>query len=58
MADISQIFKNGTRNKAENYRPLSLISIVSKLVKFFVKESIYMKPEDLLLTKKYDFINE
>ena len=57
-ADVSPIFKNGARKKAENHRPLSLTSIVCRLVESFVKESIAinMKAENLFSTKQYDFI--
>ena len=40
MAYVSQMFKKGARNKAENYRPISLTSIVWKLMESFVKDSI------------------
>ena len=32
------MFKKGTRNKAKNYRPISLTSILCKLIESFVKE--------------------
>ena len=53
MAYISPIFKKGARNKAENYRPISLA------FKSFVKESmlIHMRAENLLSSKHYGFIN-
>ena len=37
---ISPICKSGARNKAENYRSISLTSIVCKLMESFVKESV------------------
>ena len=40
MVYLSPIFKKGARNKAENYRPISLMSIVCKLMESFVKDSI------------------
>ena len=40
MAHVSPIFKKGARNKAENYRPINLTSIVCKLMESFVKDSI------------------
>ena len=40
MAYVSPIFKKGARNKAEYYRPISLTSIVCKLMEYFVKDSI------------------
>ena len=57
---VSQIFKKGARNKAEDYRPISLTSIVCKLMESFVKDSImtHMRAENLLPSKKHGFINE
>ena len=31
-ANITPLFKKGSRNKSENYRPVSLASVVSKLI--------------------------
>ena len=59
MAHVSPKFKKGTRSKAENYRPLSLTSIVCKLMESFVKDSImiHMRTENLLSSKQLGFIN-
>ena len=40
MAYVSPILKKGARNRAENYRPINLTSIVCKLTEYFVKDSI------------------
>ena len=37
---VSTIFKKEARNKAENHRPISLMSIVCYLRESFVKDSI------------------
>ena len=54
MVYVSPIFKKGARNKAENYRPISLTSIMCKLMESFVKDSImsYMRAENLLSSKQ------
>ena len=59
MAYVSPIFKKGARNKADNYRPISLTSIVCKLMESFVKDSImtHMGAKNLLSSKRYGFIN-
>ena len=59
MAYVSPIFKKRVRNKAENYRPISLTSIVCKLMESFVKDSImnHMRAENILSLKQYGFIN-
>ena len=56
---VSPIFKKGARNKAENYRLISLTSSVCKLMESFVKNSIitHMRAENLLSSKHCDFIN-
>ena len=53
------IFNKGARNKAENYRPISLTSLVCKFMESFVKDSImtHMRAENLLSSKQYGFIN-
>ena len=50
---VAPIFKKGARNKAENYRPVSLTSIVCKLIESFVKNPVmpYIRVENLLLSK-------
>ena len=59
MAHVSSVFEKGARNWAENYRPISLTSIVRKLMESFVKDTImtHMRAENLLSSKQYDFIN-
>ena len=59
IAYVSPIFKKGARNKAENYRPVSLTSVLCKLIKSFVKDSIitHMKAEYFLSSKQYGFMN-
>ena len=54
MAYVSSIFKKAARNKAENYRPVSLTSIVCKLMESFVKNLImtHMITENLLSSKQ------
>ena len=59
MVYVLPIFKKGSRNKADNYRPISLTSIMCKLMESFVKDSImtHMRVENLLSSKQYRFIN-
>ena len=40
MVYVSQIFKKEVRNKAENYRPISLTSVMCKLMECFVNDSV------------------
>ena len=56
---ISSIFKKGAKNRAENYRPISLTSIVCKLMEKFIKQEIldYLLENDLLSKKQHGFIS-
>ena len=56
---ISTIYKKGSRNVAENYRPISLTSILSKMVETFIREKImkHLLYENLLSRKQYGFIS-
>ena len=58
-ARVSPIFKKGARNLAENYRPISLTSIVCKLMEKFVKEAVmcHLVSNNLLSTKQHGFIS-
>ena len=58
QANVSPIFKKGARNKAVNYRPISLTSIVCKLMESFVKNKImkHIIDNELLSQKQYGFI--
>ena len=58
FANISPIFKKGSRSLAENYRPISLTS-VCKLVEVFVKRVImqHLTDQNLLSPKQYGFIS-
>ena len=40
LAFVSPIFKKGSRSVAENYRPISLTSILCNVMESFVKESV------------------
>ena len=39
-ANVFPLFKKGSRAKAENYRPVSLTSIIGKLCESIIKDSI------------------
>ena len=58
-ANVSPIFKKGARNRAENYRPISLTSIVCKLMESIIKEAVmsYVLSNKLLSPKQYGFIS-
>ena len=57
-ANVSPIYKKGARNKAENYRPISLTSIICKIMEKFIKEAVmhHLIDQELLSTKQFGFI--
>ena len=58
-AFVSPIYKKGARNVAENYRPISLTSVVCKIMEKFVKEAIlsHLIENNLLSNKQFGFIS-
>ena len=58
-AVVSPIYKKGSQNLAENYRPISLTSIVCKLTEKFLKKAVldHLIENDLLSKKQYGFIS-
>ena len=57
-ASVSPIFKKGARNIAVNYRPISLTSIVCKILESIIKEHIlsHLINENLITKNQYGFI--
>ena len=55
---ITPIFKKGDKSCANNYRPISLTSIVGKLMESIIKDSLlsYFSKNDLLYPKQYGFL--
>ena len=58
-AFISVIFKKGARNRAENYRPISLTSIVGKLMESLIKEHVpnHVIENNLITLNEFGFIS-
>ena len=56
-ANDSPIFKKGDRHRAENYRPVSLTSVLSKLLEHIVCRSIvqHLEDNDILTSKNHCF---
>ncbi|CAC5400189.1 unnamed protein product [Mytilus coruscus] len=57
-AMISAIFKKGNKSLAKNYRPVSLTSVVCKIMEKMMREFIieHMKTNNLFSKKQYGFI--
>lgn len=58
IAYISAIYKKGNRNKPENYRPISLTSIVCKIAESIIKDHItkHLLENNLISTKQFGFV--
>ena len=58
-AFVSPIYKKGARNIAENYRPISLTSVVCKLMEKFIKDTVlnYLIENNLLSKKQFGFVS-
>ena len=56
-AFVSAIFKKGSKSIAENYRPISLTSLVCKLMETFIKNAImaHLVSNSLLSSKQFGF---
>ena len=58
-AFVSPIFKKGARNRAENYRPISLTSVICKLMEKIIKEAMltHLVDNSLLSKKQFGFLS-
>ena len=58
LANVCPVYKEGNRSDINNYRPISLISCVGKLVKRILFKNIfnYLKSNELLIIHQSGFI--
>ena len=58
-ASVSAIYKKGCKSVAENYRPISLTSLVCKLMESIIKDQImyHLVSQGLLSAKQFGFIS-
>ena len=58
-ANITPIYKKGAKCKAENYRPISLTSIICKIMESFIKDIVmdHLRTNNLLSSKQYGFVS-
>jgi hypothetical protein len=56
-ANVTPLFKNGSRNKAENYRPVSLTSQISKVFESLIRDVMvkHLENYQLLLDSQHGF---
>ena len=57
-ANITPLFKKGSRNKPENYRPVSLTSVVSKLLETLIRDHMveFLVKHKLINTSQHGFL--
>ena len=57
-ANIIPLFKNGLRNKSENYRPVSLTSVIGKLLERLIKDHMvdFLVKHKLLNSSQHGFL--
>ena len=58
LTNISPIFKKGEKRRAENYRPINLASVPSKVMESILKDSIleHLKANNYLLNSQHGFV--
>ena len=59
-ANIAPLFKKGSRNKSENYRPVSLTSVVYKLFETLIRDHMveFLVKHQLINTSQHGFLKE
>ena len=57
-ANITPLFKKGSRNKPENYRPVSLTTVVCKLLETLVRDHMteFLVKHKLINTSQHGFL--
>lgn len=55
-ANIVPIFKKGSKSNVENYRPISLTSLVLKAFECIIRDELYTKCEHLLDSRQHGFL--
>ena len=58
MANVTPIFKKGCRSDRKNYRPVSLTSIICKLLEGFIRDGVmkYLIENLLLFRDQHGFV--
>ena len=60
MANVAPIFKKGKRNDPANYRPVSLTSVIGKLLESILRDNIleHLKGSDLIGKTQHGFLEK
>ena len=56
LANVVPIFKKGNKKHIENYRPISLTSIIAKIMERIIHEEILSKTIDKINKRQYGFL--
>ena len=56
VANVVPVHKKGDKSNIENYRPISLTSLVMKVIEKIVRDELYSKCKDLINDKQYGFL--
>ena len=54
-ANVTPVFKKGDKQSVENYRPISLLPIVSKIMERYVHDILYRKVKDQIYELQHGF---
>ncbi|KAL5268986.1 hypothetical protein ACHWQZ_G002719 [Mnemiopsis leidyi] len=57
LASVVPVFKKGDKSSVENYRPISLTSLVMKVFKRCIKTALFSVCEDVLDPRQQGFLN-
>ena len=59
IANVSAIYKKGNKSQAGNYRPVSLTSVLCKVVESIIRDKVieHMKDNNLFTDKQFGFIS-
>ena len=60
LANVTPVFKKGSRLAPSNYRPVSLTSVVCKVMERVVRDALmlYLETEGLITNKQHGFVNK
>ena len=54
--NVVPVFKKGSKSSVENYRPISLTSLIMKVFEKLVRDELYNKCKHLLSNKQHGFL--
>ena len=56
LANVVPVHKKGDKSDIENYRPISLTSLVMKVMEKIIRDEIYSHCKDLISDKQHGFL--